>query len=77
MARPEVIIGEEPDALSIPIFCARHGISRGTYYNLRAAGLGPNEMRLGTRVLISRESAAEWRRRHTSDTTTTNDHEAA
>ena len=50
------------DAASISRFCARHDISRATYYNLRQAGLGPREMRIGTRVLITVEAAAAWRR---------------
>ncbi len=50
------------DAASISRFCARHDISRATYYNLRQAGLGPREMRIGARVLITAEAAAAWRR---------------
>ena len=48
-------------AYSITEFCALHGISRGHYYALRKAGLGPNEMDAVGRRLISRESAAAWR----------------
>jgi hypothetical protein len=53
---------EDRDAYSIEEFCLRHGISHGTYYNLKALGLGPREGRAMTRVLISRESAADWRK---------------
>ena len=49
-------------AFSIPQFCAAHGISRPFYYSLKAQGIAPREMRMGTRVLISQEAAAEWRR---------------
>jgi hypothetical protein len=54
---------EERDAYSIPEFCRRHGISHGTYYNLKALGLGPREGRAMSRVIISTEAAADWRRR--------------
>jgi predicted DNA-binding transcriptional regulator AlpA len=51
-----------PAAYSIDQFCAAHGICRASYYNMKKAGTGPREMRVGSRVLISYESAAEWRR---------------
>jgi hypothetical protein len=57
--------GEAPnlDAFTIDEFCARNGpISRAHYYNLRKDGLGPREMHAGSRVLISAEAAADWRR---------------
>ena len=50
------------DADSISEFCVRHRISRAYYYVLRAQGLGPREMRLGSRVLITREAQRHWRR---------------
>jgi predicted DNA-binding transcriptional regulator AlpA len=65
MPPPETTV----DALSIDEFCARHGISRGSFYNLRKAGLGPREMKLGARVLISVEAAADWRRQREAKTT--------
>jgi hypothetical protein len=54
-------LNQELDAYSIEEFCRRHGISRGTYYNLRAAGEGPKEKRVMSRVLIAKEAAHEWR----------------
>jgi hypothetical protein len=54
-------LAAELDAYSIEEFCRRHSISRGSYYNLRAAGTGPREKRVMTRVLISKEAALEWR----------------
>jgi predicted DNA-binding transcriptional regulator AlpA len=51
----------ELDCYSILQFCRRHGISRPHFYRLRAQGLTPVEFRLGTRVLITRESADAWR----------------
>jgi hypothetical protein len=66
MARPEITGRGPPDACSIASFCKQHGISRAQYYVLRKAGLGPDEMRLIGRVLITREAAARWRRKHTA-----------
>lgn len=50
------------DAYSIAQFCQRHGLSRGSYYNLRRKDLGPVEMHAMGRVLISKEAAEAWRR---------------
>jgi hypothetical protein len=70
MARPEVT-GRKPakqhatddaDAYSVDEFCARHRISVQLFYKLKPLGLMPVTFRLGTRVLISREAAAAWRR---------------
>ena len=70
MARPEVT-GRKPthlnaandaDAYSVDEFCARHRISPQLFYKLKPLGLMPVTFRLGTRVLISREAAAAWRR---------------
>jgi predicted DNA-binding transcriptional regulator AlpA len=49
-------------ALSIPEFCAAHGISEAFYYKLKKQGKGPREMKIGARTLVTFESAAEWRR---------------
>jgi len=48
----------EPDAYTVEAF----RISRSTVYQLWDAGIGPAIMRVGKKVLISRESAAKWRR---------------
>jgi hypothetical protein len=53
------------DAFSIPEFCRRHQISESYYHKLKNQGLGPTTMRLGRRILISREAAARWRKQHT------------
>ena len=53
----------EREALTIVEWCQAHGISRATFYKLVSAGLAPRRMRVGRRVLISREAAAEWRRK--------------
>src|SRR5262245_48121695 len=49
-------------AFSIRDFCARHSISESFFHKLRAMGLGAVVMKVGARTLISRESAAAWRR---------------
>ncbi|MGY4318999.1 hypothetical protein [Bradyrhizobium sp. JR3.5] len=68
MARPEVTdhkptdTAHHPDAYSIREFCERHGISSQMFYKLKPQGLMPVTFNVGTRVLISREAAAAWRR---------------
>jgi hypothetical protein len=49
-------------AYSIPEFAAAHGFSTEMYFKLKRQGLGPKEMQVGRRRLISLEAAAEWRR---------------
>jgi len=52
----------EPTAVySRPAFCKAHGISESFYHKLQNDGLGPDELRLGSKVLITFESAARWR----------------
>lgn len=51
------------DAFSVADFCRRHGFSVQLFYKEKQKGLMPATFRVGTRVLISRESAAEWRAR--------------
>jgi hypothetical protein len=72
MARAE-ITGRKPitaadlaDAYSIGEFCARHRISPQLFYKLKPQGLMPVTFNVGTRVLISREAAAAWRRERES-----------
>jgi len=50
-------------AYSVREFCAGNKISKSHLYALIRDGLGPRLMRVGGRVLISHEAAAEWRRR--------------
>jgi hypothetical protein len=58
---PTTHANQEPNCYSIAEFCQSHRICRGTYYNMQAAGKGPRETRAMSRVLISREAAADWR----------------
>jgi hypothetical protein len=53
---------KQPVAFTIAEFCNEHRISVSHYYDLRKEGLGPKEMVLGSRRVISAEAAAEWRR---------------
>jgi hypothetical protein len=55
-------MNEDLDAYTIPEFCSQHRFSRQGYYNLPPEDR-PDEIRIGKRVLISREAAARWRRR--------------
>jgi len=41
-------------------FCRRHGISRGTYLNLRRRGKAPREVAAGTRRIITEQAEADW-----------------
>jgi hypothetical protein len=66
MARTTTTTPTILDAYSIPQFCAAHSISRGQFYALRKKGMGPAETKLIGRIVITRESAAAWRRRHTT-----------
>jgi hypothetical protein len=50
------------DVYTIKTFCRRHMISVSFYFKLRQQGLGPQTMKLGKRVLVSKEAANQWRR---------------
>jgi hypothetical protein len=60
------------DAFSVATFCARHDISVAHFYRMRAEGRTPAEMRLGGRVLISKEAAQRWRREREREREDTN-----
>ena len=68
MARPEVTgrktthlnAVDDADAYSVDEFCARHRISPQLFYKFRKQM--PATFNVGTRVLISKEAAAAWRR---------------
>ena len=68
MATPE-ITGRKPFeklAFSIQEFCDLHDISRAHFYKLRKLGLGPREMDVHGRNVISTEAARDWRRERES-----------
>jgi hypothetical protein len=52
----------ERAAYSIDEFAEADGLSVAMYFKLRNLGLGPDEMRVGRRRLISFEAAERWRR---------------
>lgn len=60
--------GRPPVAYTISEFCLEHRISVAYYYKQRKLGLGPREMILGRRRLISAEDAAAWRRARATTT---------
>lgn len=53
---------DEEVVRTIKKFCFRNDMCVPKYYEMRAAGRGPKEMRYGTAVRISPEAEAEWRR---------------
>jgi predicted DNA-binding transcriptional regulator AlpA len=57
-----------PSMLSVPAFCADHGLSRSLFYKLVREGRGPRLTKISRRTLISAESAAEWRARMERET---------
>ena len=59
---PEPPRGPLRAAYTISEFCRAHRISQSKYYALKNLGLGPVEMQVGRRRLISCEAAEAWRR---------------
>jgi predicted DNA-binding transcriptional regulator AlpA len=51
---------DQKAAFTINVFCQRQGISRSTYYKLKRANEGPQEMRIGGVIRISRASEENW-----------------
>jgi hypothetical protein len=52
---------QSPIAFTVREFCKAHRISPAFYYALKRAGLGPREMEVGVRRIITGEAAADWR----------------
>src|SRR5262245_61474916 len=50
------------DLYTIETFCDANAMSESTYYALKRDGLGPREIKIGKKILISPEAEAEWRR---------------
>jgi hypothetical protein len=65
-----VVLVPNAAAYTIPEFCEAHRISESMYYKIRADGLGPREARAFTKVIITKEAAADWRRARETPTTT-------
>ena len=72
--RPQLTAAQLPmpaaDALMLTReeFCARNRISIPFYNRLKTQGLGPRETRLHSKILITREADAEWRRQRETET---------
>jgi hypothetical protein len=49
-------------SFSIDEFCHRNGICRATYYNLKKAGKGPREMKVGGQKRVTPAAEADWHR---------------
>jgi len=62
MRKPTHQTADDHDAFTVREFCARHRISVQLFYKLKPLGLMPTTFNVGSRVLISREAAAAWRR---------------
>jgi predicted DNA-binding transcriptional regulator AlpA len=52
----------ERRAFTLNGFCEAHGISRAMFYKLLKAGQAPRFAKVGSKVLITTEAAAEWLR---------------
>lgn len=68
MNTPRLDVSQERPAVdrfaySVPEFAKAHGLSRAHFYNLLRDGKAPKVMYVGRRTLVSREAAADWRRR--------------
>ena len=50
-----------PVIYTVNEFCTAHRVSRSGLYKLWREGAGPRVKRVGTKILISAEAAAEWR----------------
>jgi predicted DNA-binding transcriptional regulator AlpA len=66
--QPATNEGKMTSMLSVPAFCADHGLSRSLFYRLIKEGRGPRLTKIARRTLISAEAAAEWRARMERET---------
>lgn len=58
-------------------FMDLHNVSRSNFYRLQRAGKAPRLMRVGRRVLVSAEAAAEWRKRIEDETAAAMSHDVS
>jgi hypothetical protein len=54
--------------LTIDEWCAKHGVSRGTWYNLQEEGKGPRFYYARSQVRITPEADAEWQAEREAET---------
>jgi hypothetical protein len=52
----------DPVVYTLDEWCEAHRCSRGHFYKMQRAGTAPRVMKTGSRVLISGDAAADWRR---------------
>jgi len=57
-----------PAVFTVRSFCEAHHISESFYFKLKTQRRGPREMQVGARILITFESAADWRREREAET---------
>jgi len=57
-----VVPAVDVQSFSIVEFCRRNSISRSHYYGMRKLGIGPREMRVLSRVLITKAAETDWQR---------------
>jgi hypothetical protein len=50
--------------LTIAEFCHAYRYSPSLYFKEKRAGRGPRELKVGRRVVITKQAAAEWARQH-------------
>jgi hypothetical protein len=65
MPRPPPV---DADAYTVDQFCQRHGLSHSFFYKLKAKGVGPRTIKLNSKILITKEAAADWRREREAET---------
>ncbi len=51
---------KERVSFTIQEFLARHGLARSTFYELKRNGLGPQEMKRGRLIRISKAAEEAW-----------------
>lgn len=66
--RVDPTIYSDPPIYSVSAFCKAHHIARSFLYQLLREGRGPRVTKLGRRTFVTREAAAEWRRRIEQET---------
>jgi hypothetical protein len=59
---PTTELPTQANVFTVAEFCEAHRISKTSYYEMKAAGLGPAEMIIGRARRISFEAAAKWRK---------------
>jgi predicted DNA-binding transcriptional regulator AlpA len=67
-AAADPTIYSDPPIYSVSAFCEAHHIARSFFYQLLPEGRAPRVTKLGRRTFVTREAAAEWRRRIEQET---------